>query len=206
MADYKVAGADLVSVADAIRTKGGTSDQLVFPDGFVDAIGDIPTGQPPVLVTKNITANGTYQASSDNADGYSSVTVNIADLNREAGTFTCPDSGSSYEFQFSKTYSKYMILIEATDETKQAIIASGQTAGRTFAVLGFYPKLSINNSTNDNTALLNSYNPSTGAMGGMYASNFDFTSTSVTVPLSSMGSAYYLYRGYTYKYSITEML
>ena len=30
------------------------------------------------LTTKNITANGTYNASSDNADGYSSVTVNVS--------------------------------------------------------------------------------------------------------------------------------
>lgn len=36
--------ADLTSVANAIRTKGGTSAQLAFPAGFVSAIGDIPTG------------------------------------------------------------------------------------------------------------------------------------------------------------------
>ena len=32
----------------------------------------------PTLLTKNITANGTYNASSDSADGYSSVTVNVS--------------------------------------------------------------------------------------------------------------------------------
>lgn len=32
---------------------------------------------PLNLITKSITANGTYNASSDNADGYSSVTVNV---------------------------------------------------------------------------------------------------------------------------------
>lgn len=36
--------ADLTSVANAIRTKGGTSAQLAFPSGFVSAIGDIQTG------------------------------------------------------------------------------------------------------------------------------------------------------------------
>lgn len=36
--------ADLTSVANAIRTKGGTSASLAFPAGFVQAIGDIPTG------------------------------------------------------------------------------------------------------------------------------------------------------------------
>ena len=33
---------------------------------------------PLVLTTKSITANGTYNASSDNADGFSSVTVNVS--------------------------------------------------------------------------------------------------------------------------------
>ena len=36
--------ADLTSVANAIRTKGGTSAQLAFPTGFVNAIDAIPTG------------------------------------------------------------------------------------------------------------------------------------------------------------------
>lgn len=35
-------------------------------------------GSQPVLVTKTITQNGTYNASSDNADGYSQVTVNVS--------------------------------------------------------------------------------------------------------------------------------
>lgn len=32
-------------------------------------------GEAPVLVSKTVTANGTYAASADNADGYRSVTV-----------------------------------------------------------------------------------------------------------------------------------
>lgn len=36
--------ADLTSVADAIRTKGGTSSSLAFPAGFVSAIDAIETG------------------------------------------------------------------------------------------------------------------------------------------------------------------
>ena len=73
---YRVDGTDLTSVADAIRTKGGTSDALEFPDGFVEAIGNI-SGGGSTLITKSITANGTYSASADNADGYSSVTINV---------------------------------------------------------------------------------------------------------------------------------
>lgn len=36
--------ASLVSVADAIRTKGNTTDDLEFPNGFVDAVNGIESG------------------------------------------------------------------------------------------------------------------------------------------------------------------
>lgn len=44
MANYIATDTDLGAVADAIRTKGGTSAQLEFPQGFVDAIDAIETG------------------------------------------------------------------------------------------------------------------------------------------------------------------
>lgn len=44
MAYRKVDDISLASVADAIRSKGGTSDELVFPDGFVTAISAIQAG------------------------------------------------------------------------------------------------------------------------------------------------------------------
>lgn len=36
--------ADLTTVADAIRTKGGTTATLAFPNGFASAIAAISTG------------------------------------------------------------------------------------------------------------------------------------------------------------------
>lgn len=44
MADYKVTDTELTSIANAIRTKGGTQAQLEFPTGFVSAVNAIPTG------------------------------------------------------------------------------------------------------------------------------------------------------------------
>lgn len=44
MAEYLTNTADLTAVADAIRAKGGTSAQLVYPSGFVSAIQAIQTG------------------------------------------------------------------------------------------------------------------------------------------------------------------
>ena len=42
--EYAVNQADLTAVADAIRAKGGTSEALTFPGGFVDAVGAIQAG------------------------------------------------------------------------------------------------------------------------------------------------------------------
>lgn len=81
MADYKVTDTQLTNIANAIRTKGGTSAPLEFPIGFVSAIGDIPSGG--TLGTKTVTANGVYNASSDNLDGYSQVTVAIPSYDSE---------------------------------------------------------------------------------------------------------------------------
>ena len=44
MAEYLTNSTDLKKVADAIREKGGTSEALQYPDGFVAAIGEITTG------------------------------------------------------------------------------------------------------------------------------------------------------------------
>lgn len=52
--------ADLTSVANAIRTKGGTSAQMAFPNGFVSAVNAIPTGITPTGTKSiSITQNGT---------------------------------------------------------------------------------------------------------------------------------------------------
>lgn len=44
MADYKVTDTELISIANAIRAKGGTQAQLEFPTGFVSAVQAIPSG------------------------------------------------------------------------------------------------------------------------------------------------------------------
>ena len=42
--EYLVNSSDMTAVADAIRTKGGTSDVLEFPGGFINAVGAIEAG------------------------------------------------------------------------------------------------------------------------------------------------------------------
>lgn len=62
----------------AISNKGGTIPATQNLANMPTAIDSIPSGSTPTLITKTITQNGTYNASSDNADGYSSVTVNVS--------------------------------------------------------------------------------------------------------------------------------
>ena len=50
MAEYLTNTTDLTAVADAIRAKGGTAAQLVYPSGFVSAIQAIQTGVTPQLI------------------------------------------------------------------------------------------------------------------------------------------------------------
>lgn len=111
MSDFRVKGTDLTSVANAIRTKGGTSASLSFPDEFVEAIEDIPTGGGSTLITKSITANGTYNASSDNADGYSSVTVAVPSK-LVTGTFTGTTAGSAMDVSLPYTGDGYQIAFQ----------------------------------------------------------------------------------------------
>ena len=44
LVDASQLDSDLTSIANAIRTKGGTSASLDFPEDFIDAIDAIPTG------------------------------------------------------------------------------------------------------------------------------------------------------------------
>lgn len=42
--EYLVDGADMTTVADAIREKGGTTAPLSFPDGMAEAVRGIQSG------------------------------------------------------------------------------------------------------------------------------------------------------------------
>lgn len=109
---YTVKENDLTSIADAIRTKGGTSAALPFPNGFVTAVQNIQTASP-TLTQKIITANGVYNAVDDNVDGYSSVSVSVPVVPFVSGTFTGQESqkGTAIQISIPYTGSGYPIAI-----------------------------------------------------------------------------------------------
>jgi len=99
--DYRVTGSELTTVADAIRQKGGTSEKLVWPNGFKSAVEDISGGSGitaedegkvvsnGVLVVqtgKSISSNGTHDTTTNN-----SVTVSVQP---NLGTKTVSDAGT----------------------------------------------------------------------------------------------------------------
>ena len=77
MEEYLTNNTDLKKVADAIRTKGGTADPLVYPDGFAEAIGNIQTGSPEQEKSVTITANGTTEITPDEGKLLNKVTVEV---------------------------------------------------------------------------------------------------------------------------------
>ena len=83
--DADLLDADLTRVADAIREKGGTSDTLNFPDGFVSAVEAIEAGGgSPFELTDDGEGNVTIKnAALVNNDGALVITraVNASELN-----------------------------------------------------------------------------------------------------------------------------
>ena len=95
------------------------ANNLLSPNTAHGADGEPVSGSATkVLTTKTVTANGTYNASSDNADGYSSVTVNVsggtsknvqvaAGVDRVATTSYTAVSGQSITVAAAGTYDIY---------------------------------------------------------------------------------------------------
>lgn len=91
--NYLTTDTDLTAVADAIRAKVGVQGALMYPDDYIDFIGELvkPTG------TKSITENGT------NIDvaQYSKVNVNVSGgggTTMYSGSFTPAERVKSMQF------------------------------------------------------------------------------------------------------------
>lgn len=100
MAEYLTNTADLTSVADAIRAKGGTSAQLVYPVGFVSAIQAIQTGAPmQIVVTTSagatVTATKGSKTVSGTADASGSCTLTVGETGTWAVTATAGESSAT---------------------------------------------------------------------------------------------------------------
>lgn len=113
MANYKVTDSELTSVANAIRTKGGTSAQLEFPDEFVSAIQAISTSSSSGIGTY-MRGNliGEYDNRSPSAGGVGGVWTST-------GHDTSDDIGFIVDYYYNDN------LIKTTLILKDKVLPSG---------------------------------------------------------------------------------
>lgn len=132
MGKKTVEDSSLISIADAIREKGGTDADLVFPSGFISAIeaieasGEIPEGY--IKPTGNLTdslinrkTTGAYHEATIPAGYYVNENIVIHEWNSgqltgnnsAGGTFTVPYSTIGFT-------PKYAALIVNSDSAKNA--------------------------------------------------------------------------------------
>lgn len=109
---------DTTIASNAASASDITSGKLAFVNG--ELVTGTASGGGATLITKSITANGTYNASSDNADGYSSVTVNVSGgggLEYETGTWTPVSDIARGTISFADSHSSPPIFFAVADMT-----------------------------------------------------------------------------------------
>ena len=119
MAEYLTNTTDLTKVASAIREKGGTTAQLVYPDGFVTAIQAIQAGtELQIIVTvesgATVTATkGILSVSGTSVNGTCTLTV------PEAGTWSVKatlngQTSNTKNITFTDSYTTSLTFFSAT--------------------------------------------------------------------------------------------
>ena len=116
--EYLTNTTDLTKVAAAIREKGGTSDLLVYPDGFVTAIQAIQTGTELKIIVSvtsgaTVTATkGSLSVSGTSVNGTCTLTV------PEAGTWSVSatlngEKSDTKSVTFKDSYALSLFLVSA---------------------------------------------------------------------------------------------
>ena len=103
----------------AVGTEGSTTE-VALPNTSQHTIKierlDFVTGGT-TLTTKNITSNGTYNASTDNADGYSSVTVNVGGSSPTIQSLTVAPTTSQQTFNASGVDGYKPVVVNGVSQT-----------------------------------------------------------------------------------------
>ena len=136
MAEYLTNTTDLTKVASAIREKGGTSDPLVYPDGFVTAIQEIQTGtelQIIVTVTSGATVTatkGSLSVSGTSVNGTCTLTVPEAGTWSVSATLGEQTSGTK-TVSVTGSYALTLSFVSSTlNDVEWSVIKSVSDAGQ----------------------------------------------------------------------------
>lgn len=141
--EYAVNSADLTEVADAIRTKGGTSESLIFPGGFASAIANIKAGEnvEQATPTISVSSGGLITASATQAAGLVPAGTKSAtkQLTVQAAQTITP--GTSDKTIASGRYLTGTQTIKGDSNLKAANIKKGVSI---FGVSGSYAGVELN--------------------------------------------------------------
>lgn len=115
---------DTTIASNAASASDIANGKLAFVNG--ELVTGTASGGGATLITKSITANGTYNASSDNADGYSSVTVNVSGggLVYETGTWTPTNDIARGEIAFTNTHDNPPCLVAIYDSSSPSTLGT----------------------------------------------------------------------------------
>ena len=122
--------ADLTSVANAIRTKGGTSAQLAFPAEFVSAIEDIETGggTPNNISVKLQNSSESSGSIAANHIQYNSALGVIVPAGTNGGTMSA-GSSSSRSMLRQGSYIGFIVNVALTSVTYNGTAVAYQQSG-----------------------------------------------------------------------------
>jgi len=122
------------------------------------------------------------------------------------GSFTVPNDASTYTINFGKSFSKYILFIEADSESKQAILDSGVNSSRAYAVLAIYPTMTIGGYS-FYKCIYNRIHPTNKSVSIDGNNNGNTYVNSVELPVAALtgSSSSRLFRGLTYDYYIVEI-
>ena len=178
------------------------------------------TAPSPTLITKSITANGTYNASSDNADGYSSVTVSVSGsgsgLVYESGTWEPSQDEYLHLQYFSNIHSTAPMFFSVSDATgtasdttydnfdltyvnfEQAVGSGGaSTSSQTiYGLVGMRYKTSSTNTQGATNVITVPLSQSDGSTSG----HPTFWATNEYIKFNTTSNARYWRAGRTYKW------
>lgn len=208
-------------IADTIRSKTGDTDEI-YRCNLPKEIDGLDV--PATLTAKSIVANGTYTASSDNADGYSSVTVTVpqSTLTTKSitanGTYNAQDDNADGYSSVTVNVSggglpSYMSVSDLTinadaesiefnyDATKTPLFivatdSDPDTESRGYSVLG----ISAQKKNTDDTFICYQYaNNYQGAVAGGTYGTCVLDSNTGKVTLTGRGGSYLWRAGRTYR-------
>ena len=135
--NYITNDTDLTAVANAIRTKGGTSSPLTFPAGFVDAIDNISAGldnSPVLWLSGYQMESGSPSPNSNSSTGITNV-FSFTPLQSDGAlcTYGCT---ATMQFLTDGVFTDYWSMgSENAPQTRNGIVNAGANGAKFTVVL-----------------------------------------------------------------------